>query len=110
MDHVLRANDSVIDPSSVRTHLTEFYSSAGWPSIEPELMMRMLLVGYVMDVADRWFCKMTLSDPIPDLSIFYKNRYGRFRDRDVLRHVFVNEPCSAIDEVDDSRFRHRNVL
>ena len=49
-DHVLRAIDGVIDLSSVRTHLTEFYSSTGRPSIDPELMMRMLLVGYVMGV------------------------------------------------------------
>ncbi len=49
-DHVLRAIDRVIDLSSVRTHLTEFYSSTGRPSIDPELMMRMLLVGYVMGI------------------------------------------------------------
>ena len=53
-DHVLRAIDRVIDLSSVRTHLTEFYSSTGRPSIDPELMMRMLLVGYVMGI--RWLC------------------------------------------------------
>lgn len=46
VDHVLRAIDGVIDLSSVRTHLTEFYSSTGRPSVDPELMMRMLLVGW----------------------------------------------------------------
>ena len=49
-DHVLRAIDGVIDLSSVRTHLTEFYSQTGRPSVDPELMMRMLLVGYIMGI------------------------------------------------------------
>jgi transposase len=114
-DHVLRAIDGVIDLSSVRTHLTEFYSFTGRPSIDPELMMRMLLVGYVMGIrserrlceevhlnlAYRWFCKMDLSDPIPDHSTFSKNRHGRFRDSDVLRHVFENEPGRAIGPSDN---------
>jgi transposase len=104
-DHVLRAIEGVIDLSSVRTHLTAFYSSTGRPSVGPELMMRMLLVGYIMGIrserrlceevhlnlAYRWFCKMDLSDPIPDHSTFSKNRHGRFRDSDVLRHVFEVE-------------------
>lgn len=101
-DHVLRAIDGVIDLSGVRKHLTEFYSSTGRPSIDPELMMRMPLIGYIMGIrserrlcdevhlnlAYRWFCKLDLTDPIPDHSTFSKNRHGRFRDSDVLRHVF----------------------
>lgn len=93
-DHVLRAIDGVIDLSGIRTHLTEFYSNTGRPSIDPELMMRMLLVGYIMGIrserrlcdevhlnlAYRWFCKLDLADPIPDHSTFSKNRHGRFRD------------------------------
>ena len=50
VDHVLRAIDVVIDLSSVRTHLIEYYSSTGRPSVDPELMMRMLLVGYIMGI------------------------------------------------------------
>lgn len=49
-DHILRTIDGVINLSGVRTHLTEFYSSTGRPSIDPELMMRMLLVGYIMGI------------------------------------------------------------
>ena len=108
--HVLRAIEGVIDLSSVRTHLTEFYSSTGRPSVDPELMMRMLLVGYVMGIrserrlceevhlnlAYRWFCKMDLSDPIPDHSTFSKNRHGRFRDSDMLRHVFETVVAQCI--------------
>lgn len=52
-DHVLRTIDGVIDLSSVRMHLTEFYSSTGRPSIDPESMMRMLLVGYVMGIRSK---------------------------------------------------------
>jgi transposase len=77
-DHILRTIDGVIDLSSVRTYLTEFYSSTGRPSIDPELMMRMLLVGYIMGIrserrlcdeihlnlAYRLFCKLDLNDTI----------------------------------------------
>lgn len=110
-DHVLRTIDGVIDLSGVRQHLSEFYSSTGRPSIDPELMMRMLLVGYIMGVrserrlcdevhlnlAYRWFCKLDLSDPIPDHSTFSKNRHGRFRDSDMLRHVFETVVAQCIE-------------
>lgn len=110
-DHILRAIDGVIDLSSVRTHLTEFYSSTGRPSIDPELMMRMLLVGYIMGIrserrlcyevllnlAYRLFCKLDLNDTIPDHSTFSKNSHGRFRDSDMLRHVFETVVAQCID-------------
>ena len=110
-DHILRAIDGVIDLSGVRKHLTEFYSSTGRPSIDPELMMRMLLVGYIMGIrserrlcdevhlnlAYRWFCKLDLNDPIPDHSTFSKNRHGRFRDSNMLRHVFETVVAQCIE-------------
>jgi len=110
LDHILRAIDGVIDLSGVRQHLTEFYSLTGRPSIDPELTMRMLLVGYIMGIrserrlcdevhlnlAYRWFCKLDLSDPIPDHSTFSKNRHGRFRDSDMLRHVFETVVAQCI--------------
>ena len=110
-DHVLRAIDGVIDLSGVRKYLTEFYSSTGRPSIDPELMMRMLLVGYIMGIrserrlcdevhlnlAYRWFYKLDLNDPIPDHSTFSKNRHGRFRDSDMLRHVFETVVAQCIE-------------
>jgi len=109
-DHVLRAIDGVIDLSGVRQHLSEFYSTIGRPSVDPELMMRMLLVGYIMGIrserrlcdevhlnlAYRWFCKLDLTDPIPDHSTFSKNRHGRFRDSDMLRHVFETVVAQCI--------------
>lgn len=110
-DHVLRAIDGIIDLSGVRAHLAQFYSSTGRPSIDPELMMRMLLVGYIMGIrserrlcdevhlnlAYRWFCKLDLIDAIPDHSTFSKNRHGRFRDSDLLRHVFENVVAQCIE-------------
>lgn len=101
-DHLLRSIVSFVDLSDIRRHLAPFYSSIGRPSIDPELMVRMLLVGYCMGIrserriceevhlnlAYRWFCRLDLNDPVPDHSTFSKNRHGRFRDSDLLRHVF----------------------
>lgn len=110
-DHFLRAIDGIINLSGVRQHLAKFYSTTGRPSIDPELMMRMLLVGYIMGIrserrlcdevhlnlAYRWFCKLDLTDAIPDHSTFSKNRHGRFRDSALLRHVFENVVAQCID-------------
>lgn len=110
-DHVLRAIDGAIDVSGVRQNLSGCYSRTGRPSIDPELMVRMLLVGYVMGIrserrlcdevhlnlAYRWFCELDLNDAIPDHSTFSKNRHGRFRDRNLLRHVFEMIVAQCID-------------
>jgi transposase len=101
-DHLLRGIDRVFDLRDLRHHLTPFYSHTGRPSIDPELMMRMLIVGYCfgirserrlceevhLNLAYRWFCRLGLEDAVPDHSTFSKNRHGRFRDSDALRHVF----------------------
>jgi transposase len=85
-----------------RQHLAEYYSPIGRPSIDPELMIRMLILGYCfgirserrlceevhVNLAYRWFCRLDLDDPIPDHSTFSKNRHGRFRDSQVFRQVF----------------------
>src|SRR5246127_620668 len=92
-DHLLRAIDRFVDLDGVRAHLAGFYSPIGRPSVDPELMIRMLLVGYCMGVrserrlceevhlnlAYRWFCRLGLQGKIPDHSTFSKNRHGRFR-------------------------------
>ncbi len=101
-DHLLRSIDRFIDLDSVRTHLAPYYSSTGRPSVDPELMIRMLIVGYChgirserrlceevhLNLAYRWFCRLGLKSEVPDHSTFSKNRHGRFRDSDLLRHVF----------------------
>jgi transposase len=99
---VLRQIDRFVDLSDVRSFLAPYYSPTGRPSIDPELMIRMLLVGYCMGIrserrlceevhlnlAYRWFCRLDLNDAIPDHSTFSKNRHGRFRESDLFRHLF----------------------
>ena len=101
-NHLLRRIDAVLDLSWLRAELAPFYSHMGCPSIDPELMIRMLLVGYChsirserrlcqeveLNLAYRWFCRLGLEDKVPDHSTFSVNRHGRFRDSDILRSVF----------------------
>jgi transposase len=110
-DHRLRAIDRFVDLSDLRRHLASFYSAMGRPSIDPELMIRMLIVGYCygirserrlceevhLNLAYRWFCRLGLEGGVPDHSTFSKNRHGRFRESDVFRHLFnaVVERCIA---------------
>jgi transposase len=110
--HMLRLIDRFVDLSDIRQHLASFYSSTGRPSVDPELMIRMLLVGYCMGIrserrlcdevhlnlAYRWFCRLDLGDAVPDHSTFSKNRHGRFRDSDLLRHVFETVVARCITE------------
>jgi transposase len=101
-DHMLRSIDRFVDLSDLRRELAPFYSSTGRPSVDPELMIRMLIIGYCLGIrserrlceevhlnlAYRWFCRLGLDGPVPDHSTFSKNRHGRFRDSDVLRRLF----------------------
>lgn len=110
-DHLLRGIDRFLDLSTLRTHLAPYYSHTGRPSVDPELMIRMLIIGYCfgirserrlcaevhLNLAYRWFCRLGLEDEVPEHSSFSKNRHGRFRDSDTLRFVFerVLERCIA---------------
>ena len=101
-DHLLRLIDRHIDFSFVRKQLKEFYSPTGRPSIDPEVLLRLLLVGYLygitserrlleevrMHLAYRWFTRLGFEQEIPDHSTFSKNRHGRFRQSGVFREVF----------------------
>ena len=96
-DHPLRAIDTVLDLSRAHGVLADYYSRIGRPSIDPELMLRMLLIGYAygirserqlcrevdLNLAYRWFCRLGLAGAVPDASTFSKNRYGRFRESDI---------------------------
>jgi transposase len=119
-DNLLRAIDRFVDLSSIRQHLAPFYSDTGRPSVDPELLIRMLLVGYCLGIrserrlceevhlnlAYRWFCRLDLQDDVPDHSTFSKNRHGRFRDSGLLRHLFesVVARCIAEGLVSGQRF------
>lgn len=101
-DHLLRSIDRFVDLSDIREHLRPFYSETGRPSIDPEQMIRMLIISYCMGIrserrlceevhlnlAYRWFCRLGLEGDVPDHSTFSKNRHGRFRDSDLLRELF----------------------
>jgi transposase len=101
-DHLLRGVDRFLDLGELRQHLAPFYSHTGRPSVDPELMIRMLVIGYCLGIrserrlceevhlnlAYRWFCRLDLEDRVPDHSTFSKNRHGRFRQSDALRFVF----------------------
>ena len=101
-DHLLRLIDRYVDLSFVRERLRGFYSSTGRPSIDPEVLLRLLLVGYLngitserrlleevrMHLAYRWFTRLDFSQEVPDHSTFSKNRHGRFRQSGVFREVF----------------------
>ena len=109
-DHLLRKIDVVLDLSWLRAELAPYYSHTGCPSIDPELLIRMLLVGYCysiqserrlcqeveMNLAYRWFCRLGLEDRVPDHSSFSVNRHGRFRDSDILRTVFEEVVCGCM--------------
>ena len=101
-DHMLRAIDRFVDLGEVRPHLAPFYSTTGRPSVDPELLIRMLIIGYCygirserrlceevhLNLGYRWFCRLGLAGEVPDHSTFSKNRHGRFRESDLLRRVF----------------------
>src|SRR5215213_5261112 len=101
-DHLLRSIDRFVELGELRRELAPFYSAIGRPSVDPELMIRMLIVGYCfgirserrlceevhLNLAYRWFCRLGLDGDVPDHSTFSKNRHGRFRQSDLLRRVF----------------------
>jgi transposase len=101
-DHMLRGIERHLELDDLRQSLKPFYSQIGRPSVDPELMIRMLIVGYCMGIrserrlceevhlnlAYRWFCRLGLDGRVPDHSTFSKNRHGRFRESDALRRLF----------------------
>ena len=112
-DHLLRRINVFATAVLADLHeqLKAFYSDIGRPSVDPELMIRMLLVGYcygirherrlcqevALHLAYRWFCKLDLDDKVPHHSTFSVNRLGRFRTSEILRHIFehVVATCMA---------------
>jgi transposase len=110
-DHMLRSIDRFVDLAAIREELRPYYSDTGRPSVDPELMIRMLIIGYAhvvrserrlceevhLNLAYRWFCRLGLDGAVPDHSTFSKNRHGRFRDSDLLRRLFeaTVERCMA---------------
>ena len=112
-NHLLRRMNVFVTVVLADLHkeLKPYYSDIGRPSIDPELMIRMLIVGYcygirserrlcqevALHLAYRWFCKLDLDDKVPHHSTFSVNRLGRFRESEILRHIFerVVAACMA---------------
>ena len=94
-DHLLRGIDQFLDLGDLHRHLAAYYSHTGRPSVDPHLLIRMLIVGYCfgirserqlceevhLNLAYRWFCRLGLEDPVPDHSTFSKNRHGRIPEQ-----------------------------
>jgi transposase len=119
-DHPVRGIAAILDLSWVHSELAPFYPKIGRPSIDPELMIRMLVLGYVFAIrserslcrdvqvnfAYRWFCGLSIEDKVPDHSAFSRARHERFRESDMLRRVFerVVEACIAAGLVSGEGF------
>jgi transposase len=109
-DHLVKQIEAVLDLSWVHKELAPYYSHTGRPSIDPVLMIKMLIVGYVfgirserrlcseiqVNLAYRWFCQLGIEDSIPDHSVFCRARHDRFRESDALRHVFEGVVAKCI--------------
>src|ERR1700752_579287 len=109
-DHLVRQIGRVLDLDWVHEELAPYYSHTGRPSIDPVLMIRMLIVGYVfairserqlgsevqVNLAYRWFCQLGIEDGIPDHSVFSRARHERFRQSDALRRVFESVVAKCI--------------
>jgi transposase len=111
-NHLLRQIDRFLELSALRQSLSGYYSAKGRPSIDPELMIRMLIIGYCygirserrlceevhLNLAYRWFCRLGLKGSVPEHSTFSKNRHGRFRDSDAFRQLFETVLARCIAE------------
>jgi transposase len=111
-DHLLRRIDVFVTSTLGDLHkqLRPFYSDTGRPSIDPELLIRMLIVGYcygiraerrlceevTLHLAYRWFCRLDFDDPVPHDSTFSENRLNRFWESAVLRRIFERVVIAAM--------------
>src|SRR5271166_3331149 len=101
-DHAVREIAAVLDLSWAHSELAPYYPEIGRPSIDPVLMIRMLIVSYVfgirseralcrevqVNLAYRWFCGLSIEDKVPDHSAFSRARNERFGDGAIFRSVF----------------------
>src|SRR5215472_10519034 len=101
-NHLLRLIDKHVSFDFVRERLKESYSDTGRPSVDPELLLRILLIGYLygitserrlveelrMHLAWRWFTGLGFDQEIPHHSTFSKNRHGRFQESKLFEQLF----------------------
>jgi len=101
-NHILRLINKYVDFSFIHDKVRHFYSDIGRPSIDPEILIRMLLIGYLygitserklceevkMHIGYRWFVGLDMNDEVPDHSTFSKNRHGRFKGSRIFQQIF----------------------
>lgn len=112
-DHLLIKIDNYIDFSFINEICRPYYSADnGRPAIEPEIMFKMLFIGYLygirsetrlveevkVNIAYRWFLGYGLEDKIPDASVIWQNRIRRFNGTDVPRQIFNEILKQAIEK------------
>jgi transposase len=112
-DHLVRQIDGILDLSWLHKELAAYYSHTGRPSIDPVLMIRMLIVGYVfairserrlcsevqVNLAYRWFCKLGIEDEIPDHSVFCRARNPQNRARSRILHKIYQGRASSKHQI-----------
>jgi transposase len=95
----------------VRERLRNSYSESGRPSIDPELLLRILLIGYLygitserklveelhMHLAWRWFTGLGFDQEIPHHSTFSKNRHGRFQESKLFEELFAQIELQCVE-------------
>jgi transposase len=100
--HLLRKIEEIVDFSFIYEKVEHLYSSVGRKSIDPVVLLKMLLIGYLYNIeserrleeevkynlAYRWFLGMDMEDPVPDHSTFSQNRRRRFGDSTVFQDMF----------------------
>jgi len=111
-DHILRLIDRYVDFSFIRTKVEHLYSHTGRPSVDPDVMMRMILVGYLFGITSerrlcdevgmhlgyRWFVGLALDEKVPDHSTFSKNRHGRFKESGIYQQIFDQIVLQCIEK------------
>lgn len=111
-NHLLRKIDQIVDFSFIYERAAGLYAKSGRPSIDPVVLIKMLLVGYLygikserrleeevnLNIAYRWFCGLQLTDRVPDHSTFSQNRRRRFGNSSIFQEIFYEIVRQCIDQ------------
>lgn len=101
-DHLLRRIKNCVNFEFIYEKAAPYYSNVGRRSVDPVILIKMLLIGYLygikserrleeevsLNLAYRWFCDMDLGQKVPDHSTFSQNRRRRFKDSSIFREIF----------------------
>ena len=118
-DHFLRKLKAAVSFEFIYDIMAPLYSDRGRPSVDPVILIKMLLIGYLYNIdserrleeemrynmAYRWFLGLSLDDPVPDHSTISQNRRRRFHGKDAFREIFgrIVDKCAAAGLVPGER-------